>query len=58
MFGDVRMLCHDTGLMNPFARLVWRMCKIDGRPSRYRSEPARAHSPRKRGAHPTPVTAA
>jgi P-aminobenzoate N-oxygenase AurF len=58
MFGDVRMLCHDTGLMNPFARLVWRICKIDGPPSRYRSEPARAHSPRKRGAHPTPVTAA
>ncbi|MCV7280660.1 diiron oxygenase [Mycolicibacterium flavescens] len=43
MFGDVRMLCHETGLMNPFARLVWRLCKIDGRPSRYRSEPARQH---------------
>jgi hypothetical protein len=22
---------------------VWRLCKIDGRPSRYRSEPARQH---------------
>jgi P-aminobenzoate N-oxygenase AurF len=43
MFGDVRMLCHDTGLMNPLARLMWRICKIDGRPSRYRSEPARQH---------------
>jgi P-aminobenzoate N-oxygenase AurF len=43
MFGDVRMLCHDTGLMNPFAKLMWRICKIDGRPSRYRSEPARQH---------------
>jgi hypothetical protein len=43
MFGDVRMLCHDTGLMNPFAKMVWRLCKIDGKPSRYRSEPARQH---------------
>jgi hypothetical protein len=51
MFGDVRMLCYDTGLMNPFARLIWRICKIEGRPSRYRSEPQRTHLP-------TPVTAA
>jgi hypothetical protein len=43
MFGDVRMLCHETGLMNPVAKLMWRICKIDGRPSRYRSEPARQH---------------
>ncbi|MGP4053848.1 AurF N-oxygenase family protein [Mycobacterium sp. 4D054] len=43
MFGDVRMLCHETGLMNPFAKLMWRICKIDGPPSRYRSEPARQH---------------
>jgi hypothetical protein len=43
MFGDVRMLAHDTGLMNPVARLVWRMCKIYGKPSRYRSEPQRQH---------------
>ena len=43
MFGDVRMLCHDTGLINPIAKLVWRICKIDGRPSRYRSEPQRQH---------------
>lgn len=43
MFGDVRMLCHDTGLMNPVAKLMWRICKIDGPPSRYRSEPARQH---------------
>jgi hypothetical protein len=51
MFGDVRMLCHETGLMNPVAKMIWRICKIDGRPSRYRSEPARAHLP-------SPVTAA
>src|SRR6476619_1609777 len=34
MFADVRMLCHDTGLMNPAARLMWRICRIDGKPSR------------------------
>jgi len=43
MFGDVRMLCHDGGIMNPLAKLVWRMCKIDGPPSRFRSEPQRRH---------------
>jgi hypothetical protein len=43
MFGDVRMLCYDVGLMNPFALLMWRVCKIGGRPSRYRSEPQREH---------------
>jgi len=41
MFADVRMLCYDVGLMNPFALLTWRICKIGGRPSRYRSEPQR-----------------
>jgi hypothetical protein len=43
MFGDVRMLCKDTGLMNPLAKLIWRICRIDGEPSRYRSEPQRQH---------------
>ncbi|MFY1621139.1 AurF N-oxygenase family protein, partial [Micromonospora sp. WMMD736] len=43
MFGDVRMLCAETGLMNPVAKLLWRICKIDGRPSRFRSEPHRQH---------------
>jgi hypothetical protein len=43
MFGDVRMLAHDTGLMNPVAKLIWRICRINGAPSRYRSEPARQH---------------
>ena len=43
MFGDVRMLCHDTGLMNPLAKLIWRICRINGAPSRYRSEPQRQH---------------
>ncbi|MFN8088642.1 MAG: diiron oxygenase [Mycobacterium sp.] len=43
VFADVRMLCHETGLMNPFAKLMWRICKIDGPPSRFRSEPQRRH---------------
>jgi hypothetical protein len=43
MFGDVRMLATDTGLMNPLAKLMWRICRIDGLPSRYRSEPQRRH---------------
>jgi P-aminobenzoate N-oxygenase AurF len=51
MYGDVRMLCNDVGLMNPVALLVWRLCKLDGQPSRYRGEPQRAHVP-------SPATAA
>jgi hypothetical protein len=45
VYADIRMLCHDVGLMNPFALLMWRICRINGRPSRYRSEPQRAHVP-------------
>jgi hypothetical protein len=45
MYGDVRLLCDDVGLMNPFAVLLWRICKINGQPSRYRGEPQRAHLP-------------
>ncbi|MBM7367333.1 AurF N-oxygenase family protein [Gordonia hydrophobica] len=40
VFGDVRMLAEQCGLMNPVARRVWRALGIDGRASRYRSEPA------------------
>jgi len=43
MFGDVRMLCSETGLMNPVAKLIWRICRINGDASRYRSEPQRQH---------------
>ena len=43
MFADVRMLCHDTGLMNPVAKLVWKICRISGAPSRFRAQPQRAH---------------
>ena len=40
LFGDVRMLAEHAGLMNPLSRRVWRLLRIDGRPSRFRSEPA------------------
>ncbi|MFW0795627.1 diiron oxygenase [Gordonia sp. CPCC 205515] len=39
VFGDVRMLGEQCGLMNPVSRLLWRALGIGGRPSRYRSEP-------------------
>ncbi len=42
LFGDVRMLAEETQMMNPVSRRVWRLMKIDGRSSRYRSEPASA----------------
>ncbi|EME24534.1 hypothetical protein [Rhodococcus erythropolis] len=40
--GDVRMLATDAGLMNRGSRLVWKACKMDGRASRFRSEPDRS----------------
>lgn len=40
MFADVRMLAEQAGLMNPVSRRLWRLMRIDGRPSRFRSEPA------------------
>lgn len=40
MFADVRMLCHEIGLMNRLALAMWRVCGINGRPSRYRGEPS------------------
>jgi hypothetical protein len=43
MYGDVRLLCDVVGLMNPLALLLWRMCRINGEPSRYRGEPRRAN---------------
>ena len=39
LFADVRMLAEEAGLMNAVSRRVWRLCGIDGRSSRYRSEP-------------------
>ncbi|NKY53761.1 AurF N-oxygenase family protein [Nocardia vermiculata] len=40
-FGDMRKLAGDLGLMNPVTRALWTLMKIDGEPSRYRSEPQR-----------------
>lgn len=42
LFGDVRMLVEDTGLMTPVSRRVWKAMRIDGRPSRYRGQPTSA----------------
>ena len=42
LFGDVRMLAEQTGMMNPISRRVWRLLKIDGPTSRFRSQPASA----------------
>ncbi|MDN5857122.1 MAG: diiron oxygenase [Pseudonocardia sp.] len=41
-FGDVRMLAEELELRNPLANLLWKLCGIDGRPSRYRGEEHRA----------------
>jgi hypothetical protein len=41
-FADVRALAEEIGLMNPVSKQVWKLWKIDGRTSRYRSEPDRA----------------
>ncbi|KQU28299.1 MULTISPECIES: diiron oxygenase [unclassified Rhodococcus (in: high G+C Gram-positive bacteria)] len=42
MFGDVRKLSEDMGLMNRVSKRLWTSLRIDGRPSRFRSEPASA----------------
>lgn len=42
LFADVRMLAEEAGLTNRLSRVLWRLLKIDGRRSRYRSEPASA----------------
>ena len=42
LFGDVRMLAEGTGMMNPVSRRVWKLLKIDGPVSRFRSQPASA----------------
>lgn len=40
-FGDMRALAEELGLMNPVTRTLWRLLRIDGDRSRYRSEPER-----------------
>jgi hypothetical protein len=42
LFGDVRMLADSTGIRNPVSRRLWRALGIDGRSSRFRSQPASA----------------
>ena len=42
LFGDVRMLAEETGMMNKVSRRVWKLMKIDGPSSRFRSQPASA----------------
>ncbi|MCL2584570.1 MAG: diiron oxygenase [Streptosporangiales bacterium] len=39
-FADVRILAEESGLMNPVSRRVWQALRIDGRPARFRGEPA------------------
>ena len=41
LFADVRTLAHEADLLNPVSRVLWKRLRIDGRPARYRSEPAR-----------------
>nr|WP_156920335.1 diiron oxygenase [Segniliparus rugosus] len=43
LLADSRALAHEMGIMNPVAKLLWRLLSIDGRPSRFRSEPQRRH---------------
>ena len=42
LFADVRMLAENAGMMNRVSRLLWKLLKIDGRPSRFRSQPSSA----------------
>lgn len=39
VFGDVRMLADQCGMMNPVSRRIWSALSINGRSSRFRSEP-------------------
>jgi hypothetical protein len=40
-FGDMRALATELGFMNGFTRRLWKLCGIDGEPSRFRGEPER-----------------
>ncbi|MEX0427678.1 diiron oxygenase [Nocardioides sp. DS6] len=42
LFSDVRMLADNLGLRNRVTKQIWKAMKIDGRPARFRSEPASA----------------
>lgn len=43
-FGDMRKLTEDIGLRPWWVRPLWKLLHIDGRPSRYRSEPDCSHA--------------
>ncbi|HEY0890835.1 MAG TPA: diiron oxygenase [Nocardioides sp.] len=42
VFGDIRMLADNIGVRNTLTKPLWRALGIDGRPSRYRAQPASA----------------
>jgi hypothetical protein len=42
LLADVRMLAENAAMMNRVSRLLWKLLKIDGRPSRFRSQPSSA----------------
>jgi hypothetical protein len=42
MFTDVRMLADELGLRHPATRLLWKAMRIDGKPARFRGQPASA----------------
>lgn len=42
LFSDVRMLFDDLGLRTRATRWAWKLMGVDGRPARYRAEPAAA----------------
>jgi hypothetical protein len=42
LFSDVRMLFDELGMRGPAYRWLWRLLGVDGRPARYRAEPAAA----------------
>jgi hypothetical protein len=42
LFSDVRMLFDDLGLRGWTTRWVWQLLGVDGRPARFRAEPANA----------------
>ncbi|MFT4287817.1 AurF N-oxygenase family protein [Nocardioides sp.] len=42
MFSDVRMLADELGLRNRVTKRIWKLMGIDGRPARFRGQPATA----------------
>ncbi|MBO0843026.1 MAG: diiron oxygenase [Nocardioides sp.] len=42
LFSDVRMLADSLGIRTPPAKVLWKLMGIDGRSSRFRSEPSNA----------------